>query len=341
MESARCPFSAEQELYRKLSDKVAARDANQANEDHFLNDLGCMPGYPQLLLSSTELSDFLQKDIMTPDLDKLAPYLWMMSREGSHFVSSLTQQRVRGRRIIITEDPQLHLVWTDDFVFIKPLPKHLVSSTFWDLFLTSNHKPHLSKLGHDQQQRVRRAAKGFLRSYAYLIQYKSDFDLATSTEHRLLLKNVRYKDLVQLLKACKDGVSDDDASPRYQYGDLRLTRLNFWCKFILRRYTFQKIKSQYTSHFAYYYGPLLFVFALMSLLLDGLQVELAALPILDPGAQDGFATRFSRASSGITLTMLGIIAAVTLYLFMMWLGLFIREILIALQHHTKWFPRRR
>jgi hypothetical protein len=37
---------------------------------------------------------------------------------------------VRGRRVTITEKPALHLVWFYERVFVKPLPKYLLSHAF-------------------------------------------------------------------------------------------------------------------------------------------------------------------------------------------------------------------
>lgn len=56
-------------------------------------------------------------------------------------------------------------------------------------------------------------------------------------------------------------VEDWQVSGRDHYGDLRLTRLNFWAKPILRRWHFRKATWQYAEHFARYLAHLLFIFA--------------------------------------------------------------------------------
>jgi hypothetical protein len=44
---------------------------------------------------------------------------------------------MKRREIVVTEDPRLHLVWIYDRVFIKPLPKYLLSHDFWQIYLLS------------------------------------------------------------------------------------------------------------------------------------------------------------------------------------------------------------
>lgn len=361
MESSSVPFSSEQELYRKLKNKSALSDspkqAHQTYHNDFClhklsaevaagaNDVASLPGYPQLSLSSPNLPHFLQSELLTPDLDKLAPRLWLVAKEDSGHISSLTHQVVRGRRIIITENPELHLVWVDDRVFLKPLPKYLLSHTFWNCFLTYGHdksiQPSETAQLDDKRRAICRAAKGFLRSYALLIKHKSDFELATSIDHRLLPRGIKFKDFVRFSEACKDNIGDMDVCPRYQFGELRLTRLNFWSKIFLGRFTFHKIEGQYSAHFARYYGPLLFIFALLSLLLGSLQVGLAAIPILDPASSKRFSTSFPLASKGIALTTLGILAAIVLCLGLQMISLISREVVFALRHHAKWLQRDR
>ena len=70
-------------------------------------------------------------------------------------------------------------------------------------------------------------------------------------------------------------IKDSDVSGRYAYGELRLTRLNFWAKIFLRKWFFMQIYGQYDAYFSRFYGPLLFVFGVLSILLNSLQLEMA------------------------------------------------------------------
>ena len=77
---------------------------------------GRLPGQPLVTTASDSdvLFDFLHGDLRSPDLDKMAPHLWLMATRSGSNISPLHHQRIKGRRILITEDPRLHLVWIDD-----------------------------------------------------------------------------------------------------------------------------------------------------------------------------------------------------------------------------------
>ena len=76
----------------------------------------------------------------------------------------LHRQLDKGRRIVITEDLRLHLVWNSDRTFVKPLLRYLLSYTLWDLNLTNPQSP-----AGKSRERIRRAALGYLRTCYYLI----------------------------------------------------------------------------------------------------------------------------------------------------------------------------
>lgn len=67
-------------------------------------------------------------------------------------------------------------------------------------------------------------------------------------------------------------IADRDVSLRYAYGEIRLTRLNFYAPFFLGKSHFQSVEYQYGTYFARFYGPILFVIGIVSVVLSGLQV---------------------------------------------------------------------
>ena len=79
-----------------------------------------------LFVNATQLRRFLYRELWAVDLERMAPHLWIMSTQSSSNVSPLHQQKVKGREIVVTEDPRLHLVWIYDRVFIKPLPRYVL-----------------------------------------------------------------------------------------------------------------------------------------------------------------------------------------------------------------------
>ena len=60
-----------------------------------------------------------------------------MATQSSANINALNRQIVKGRKIIITEDPQLHLIWLQDRIHIKPVPQCLLSHAFWSDVLLS------------------------------------------------------------------------------------------------------------------------------------------------------------------------------------------------------------
>ena len=199
----------------------------------------------------------------------MAPHLWVMSTQSSQNISPLHDQRVKGRRIVVTEDPRLHLVWLYDRVFVKPIPKYLLSHQFWTTYLCRHDSP----LGKDRQE-IFKAALGYLRTYQHLIKHESDFNIAQEDGLRLLPQHLQYDAFCRLASAF-DLISDSEVSARYSYGELRLTRLNLYGRLFLRRSSFEYIHGQYADIFSRYYGPFLFMFGALSVILSAMQVELA------------------------------------------------------------------
>lgn len=234
-----------------------------------------LPGHPRISLQdATQLRNFLYRELWAVDLERMAPHLWIMSTQSSSNVSPLHQQKVKGRKIIVTEDPRLHLVWIYDRVFIKPLPRYLLSYTFWAEHM-SNEESTLWGSSEKEQEtctRIRMSALGFLRTYYYLIQHESDFEIARH-ETRLLPSDITWIDFCAFSKAFLD-ISDDVVSERYHYGELRLTRLNLYAKFLIRKFQYERVHGQYGAFFARFYGPLLFIFGILSIVLSAMQVEL-------------------------------------------------------------------
>ncbi|KAF2743237.1 hypothetical protein M011DRAFT_431650 [Sporormia fimetaria CBS 119925] len=210
----------------------------------------------------------------------MAPHLWIMTTYNSGNINPLHRQRVKDREIIITEDPRLHLVWIRNRVFVKPLPRYLCSHAFWDAFLET---PGVNK-GSDKDPMVdvRKAATGFLRTYLHLVKYESDFRIAQ--EQHLIPTDTTWEKFCQFISSLQN-VDDTAVSQRYHYGELRLTRLNFYAPFLIRRFHYEQVHGQYGDFFGRLFAPMLFVFALVSTLLSSMQVLLGVEQLIDDGAQ--------------------------------------------------------
>jgi hypothetical protein len=282
-----------------------------------------LPGQPRIALEYANIGAYLDSELVTRDLDKLATHLWLIAKQDSSHISSLTHQVVRGRGITITEKPELHLVWIHNRVFIKPIPLYLLSYAFWGFYLSGRHSP----IPQPKREEITRAALGFLRSYSYLIQHKSDFLLATDDNHRLIPKHISHCDFTTFIMSF-DKVEDISVAPRYNFGELRLARLNSWSKIFLRRFSYHKVYDQYRAHFAQFYAPLLFVFAVLSVALSAMQVALA-FPAFPESGQSWLT--FAQVSRGFSIcTIIGVALVVLLLTFTLFAMLF-REISFALK----------
>ncbi|KAK5010087.1 hypothetical protein LTR28_011877 [Elasticomyces elasticus] len=173
-----------------------------------------LPGQPRILLSNPDrMAEFLVEEFWAHNLETVAPRLWVMSTQSSANVNPLHRQRVKGREIVVTEDPRLHL-------------------------------------------------------------HESDLVIAQQDHLRLVPKDVSWTQFCGFISAFVD-TKDTDVSGRYYYGELRLSRLNLYAPLLFRTFHYEQVYGQYGDYFARLYGPVLFVFAVLSTVLNAMQVEMA------------------------------------------------------------------
>lgn len=236
-------------------------------------------------------------------------------------------QAVRGRNIIVTENPQLHLVWYYDRIFIKPLPRYLLSHAFWEFLNT-------------QPIELRRAITGFVRTYSYLVRYERDFRLATDDEHQLALipkddgsisadgsDQITFERFAGFIVAFHK-LPDDSVSPRYRYGELRLTRLNICARIFLRKLTFHHIDAQWGAYLGRFLAPIISIFVILSVALSAMQVELSVQGSLHNSVPEW--TYFAYVSRWFSCLILVIIAIIVIFF-----GLLIAFMAL----HDVWFAR--
>lgn len=302
-----CPFSRNNALVPEPDSKASHSQVNPCM-------VKTVPGWPQIGWNDYPgISSLLEGELLTPELNIMAPYMWMMATQSSAHVNALNSQVGKGRRILVTEDPQLHLVWLQDRIYIKPLPKCLLSYEFCSEVL----------LGMSSEKRLHRpelveAALGYLRTYRYLIRHESDLHIAQRDELRLVPQDVTWEQISRFL-ADLASIRDEAVSPRYAFGELRLSRLNFYGKFILRRFHYERVHVQYCSYFGQFYAPLLFVFGLFALALNAMQVELAV--------EQASYTGIDLHGLGRVLALMALawLAIITLLLLLLFVYLFVSE----------------
>ncbi|KAF8253067.1 hypothetical protein K440DRAFT_650199 [Wilcoxina mikolae CBS 423.85] len=266
---------------------------------------GAIPGQPLIPLDFNSVHTFLSQELSTKRLDDMYSRLWLISSKGN--ISPLHHQAIKGRQILITESPDLHLVWYYDQIFIKPIPRCLLNYAFFKTFVS-------------RDESVRLATNGFLRTYAKLIVHESDFEVAK--EKKLLpCDEITWKEWCKFIQGFRD-FDDAEVTLRYQYGELRLTRLNFYSKVFFDSWNYFDTYTQYGWYFKQFIAPYLFVFGSITVVLTAMQTAITA---DSESVYKNSAYGFSTFSIGTTL--IGLALFPVLYLLFQ-----LREFVYALLH---------
>lgn len=241
----------------------------------------------------------------TPRLNAIHQHLWLAGLPNA--ARPLHRQKLIGRSILITEDPDEHLVWFEGQIFIKPLPDFLLDYDYWNDNLCSDIELYKS-------------ASGFLLSYAWLVRHQSD--LAIAKESGLMSQDIEWPNWVEFLEAFLDKINLQTLSnvnQRYQYGELRLTRLNTIYRLLPPVYSLKNFMRGYRSvstwHSAFFernFKWMLAVFALFSVFLSALQVGQSTNKLENNRA-------FQRISYGFVVASLVALGASVALIFAVWL----------------------
>jgi hypothetical protein len=206
-------------------------------------------------------TDFLRGELLVNRLNAVQDWLWICGRPMPP--RPLHHQVVISREITITENPELHLVWSNHRIFIKPLPSWLLDPDFWTAHIL-----------HDDN--MARCARGFLFSYTALIAYESDFRLAH--EKGLLPDALTWAGWKCVAKEVLHDHDMATLNPRYWYGELRLGRLNLVYRlrkgFIFRGYSKVSGHAIYTDLIRDNFTALATILAYVVIILTSLQVGL-------------------------------------------------------------------
>jgi hypothetical protein len=264
----------------RLTQPRPSSPSNRSNKS-----IDYVPGEPGTDLTRASVYGFLTSELNTPILDQLYQHLWSVARKSGTSIDALNKQRVKARAIVATEDASLHLVWHRDKIYVKPMPLCLLNHDFWIKYLprpdadTRSLDPSVSaSVPHPSEQVFdRKIALGFMRSYALLVRHHADFRLAY--ESHLFPAELDWTKWSEFIVHFRS-IEDEDVAPRYHYGQLRLSRLN-WA---VRLFRPSSAETKWFYAVPYWsigmyvertIAPLLFVFASLSLVLSSMQVLLS------------------------------------------------------------------
>ena len=223
---------------------------------------------------------------------------------------------MRGRQVIPAQDPNLHLVWYRDRIFIKPIPIYLTSQAVWEYM--AHHDPDLW-----------RACAGFMRTYAHLIRYEIDFDRAISTALGLIPSDpdATYEKFAAFI-APFAALSDGDVGDRFAFGELRLNRLNLLARAALFRRTFFHVESHSGALVMKILAPLITLCVFVTTVLNGMQVEVSVQSLggdaaggLGSASDDRF-TQFAVFSKWFSIAVIGFVFFTFLFMLGLMLTLF-------------------
>jgi hypothetical protein len=259
---------------------------------------------------------WLDKDLDFERLDKIHKLLWMCGRTMN--ARALHKQMLMGRRIFITEQADLHLLYYSDIIMIKPLPAYILCKEMWEEYLNKDRDLH-------------RSACGLLMSYIWLIRSTHDFQIATRDTVQLLptdLTWLEWKRIVDRTLKYIDPDSLHQVHRRFQFGELRLGRIN-----TIYRLNPRLIHKNFVRGYLYGYNRyapflqrnvawVLAVSVLFSLVLSAMQVG-TGLPNMNTN------TAFKNASFGFVIFACVLVGAVLAFVILTFGYIFLFNMVVA------------
>ncbi|KAK5940014.1 hypothetical protein PMZ80_007432 [Knufia obscura] len=253
---------------------------------------------------SVSIQKYCSQQLAVARLNIIHTHLWTAGLPRN--AQPLHNHVLRGRKFVITERADYHLLWQKDTLLLMPLPPYLLDHEFWIKHLCSDRS-------------LFEVANGMLLSYMWLICSESDLSLAH--EAGLIPQAVGWPEWTRLVHSAASRIPLDgskDVNPRYMYGELRLGRLNWIYRLSSRTRSFTTMMrgynygyTSYGSFFARNTAWIVGATVYISVVLTAMQVGLATKEL-----QDSIA--FSRVSYGFTLLAivapLGGLALVTVLL---------------------------
>ena len=246
--------------------------------------------------SNTPTDEDLMLDFSMTDLNDIHHHLWLVGSYGN--VNTLHHQRVLLRNIIPSEMPRLHLVWFDRTIYIKPLPDRLLS---FSIFPDKGSDP----LG---------------------LVIRFPVDLAIAKKSNLISKDVTWEQWATLRRIILIETEDSYSNKRYEYGELRLNRLDIIYRLTGRGLTYFTVHRNYKTYFAQYISLFATIFAFVAIILTAMQV-LVAIPDI-PVTLTTTSYRFCVA------VLVGVCVCFG-YMFLVFLFMFLYNLFLALVAHPR------
>ena len=188
------------------------------DQDRYLESLESLPlllgrGY-QYIKPEHDLELFLMTDLDLSRLNHIHHLLWTAGRPMR--ARPLHRYRMLNYDVHATQQMDLHLLIANNSLLLKPLAKYLLDPVFW--------ATHLDTLGRES---LKEAALGWLFSYAWLLN--TPLDLRIAHDYYLVPEDLtwaQWKAIANRFLLHIDTETLHGINKRYQYGELRLSRIN-------------------------------------------------------------------------------------------------------------------
>ncbi|KAF3492116.1 uncharacterized protein GIQ15_01633 [Arthroderma uncinatum] len=236
-------------------------------------------------------------------LNKVFDWLWIVGRPMPP--RPLHHQLLLSREVFITEQMDMHLVWTEGRVFLKPIPRFLLEPHFWTEYLSCREycecssKDEASSLGSAQEctrRKLWKSALGFLFSYAALVTHESDFHIAKDKHLLPAEGTITWQGWRTFVEQLDTENIYREINPRFIYGELRLSRLNKIYRLSQRPFLrgYMSHWHQYRTFFQDNFTWLASAMVYIAIVLTAMQVGLATKSLTENNA-------FQLASYGFTI----------------------------------------
>lgn len=216
-------------------------------------------------LPSENMLESLEHELSVWRLNVIGKHLWMAGRPVP--ARPLQRQVALGRTIIPMEQVDLHLLWFQDVIYLKPLPRFLLSAKFWREHLVGTPEIYGNALG-------------LLTSYVWLIGHETDFAIAK--DKRLVPFELTWSEWLTVVKVfLAQRVNPSVQIERYRYSELRLQRINAIYRFIpgvpnqspIRGYYYEYY-TEYSTFFQPIFAWASTLFAVVTIVFGAMQVGL-------------------------------------------------------------------
>lgn len=268
-----------------------------------------------VVLANDSIDEFLKADLDLSRLNIIHGHLWMAGRPMR--ARPLHRYKMMGLDALHTQQMDLHLLKFSTKLLIKPLPEWILCADFWNEHLCSDIDLHKS-------------ACGFLLSYVWLIT--TPLDLKLAHDYALLPSFITWhwwKEFVADFYHQVDINTLHQVNMRYQFGDLRLGRINsiyrsrFFTTHFVRGYLYGY--NRYVVFFQRKFGWILIVFVFFSLVLSAMQVGTGLKEL-----EDSYA--FLRASYVFVVFSMVSVVAVLAIVAVIFIATFFYNMVAAIQH---------